>query len=657
MSGSSTFADDSFANAERLSATRLSLIRSARARESKHLLGDLVSNQSEGLANLEVVCQLRLSELARKEGNLQAAVNAVTAIRQLEAGSPSDAAQDEFSQVLWAQGHHSLAIQHITAITKSLNPKKDGQRLAILLGRSAHWTALAKLKAPEDIRLAFYTAIRQVKQFQASSREQARVVYDFAVWTDGYHSSLKRSPELERLSGFAKRKDFQKVEATLRSLPPGSPRQTGFDEDLEEEVQSKIRLEESVHTHLEGALKSYATALHLCDDYDDCVTRLCSLWLENDNNDKALKAFTPDLKSISPHKFIVLAPQLAARLHKPEKQTRFNSLLNNLMAQMAEEHPYHVLYQIITLAAGTLPKDRRGTPRPILDARSQAAQDILDRLQANVTGKYGLAQQASVAMTHFARASVEWAQQCHDVKDTVRPGKSMDMPPSCPLKKCRGLNIPVATVVPAIDLSLQYANIPTIDRYLDKYKVAGGIHKPAIMSVLDTLGQEHVQLVGRRGMPVDYQFKAEDEVRQDAVMEQVFDMTNRLLSRDRKTNLRNLTFRTYTVVPLAFKTGIIEFVGHTTAIGDWLKEAHTRWVYRSCSLMTDIAREPTYRRTLCARDCIRCRMPITPVQSSRLHSKTTSSVSSLSCAISSQRSERSHSRGSACGSTMLAVWL
>jgi len=59
-------------------------------------------------------------------------------------------------------------------------------------------------------------------------------------------------------------------------------------------------------------------------------------------------------------------------------------------------------------------------------------------------------------------------------------------------------------------------------------------------------------------------------------MEQVFDMTNRLLSRDRKANLRKLLFRTYTVVPLYNKTGIIEFVGDTQAIGDWLKDAHMR---------------------------------------------------------------------------------
>jgi ataxia telangiectasia mutated family protein len=59
-------------------------------------------------------------------------------------------------------------------------------------------------------------------------------------------------------------------------------------------------------------------------------------------------------------------------------------------------------------------------------------------------------------------------------------------------------------------------------------------------------------------------------------MEQVFEMSNRLLQRDGKASVRNLKFRTYAVIPLANKTGIIEFVGGTSAIGEWLKPAHLR---------------------------------------------------------------------------------
>lgn len=59
-------------------------------------------------------------------------------------------------------------------------------------------------------------------------------------------------------------------------------------------------------------------------------------------------------------------------------------------------------------------------------------------------------------------------------------------------------------------------------------------------------------------------------------MEQVFELSNKLLSRDRRTKDRKLCYRTYMVVPLAQQTGIMEFVGNSTAIGDWLKPAHHR---------------------------------------------------------------------------------
>lgn len=59
-------------------------------------------------------------------------------------------------------------------------------------------------------------------------------------------------------------------------------------------------------------------------------------------------------------------------------------------------------------------------------------------------------------------------------------------------------------------------------------------------------------------------------------MEQVFSITNHVLGQDRRTKNRQLRFRTYNVVPLAKKTGIIEFVVGSMGLGEWLKPAHTR---------------------------------------------------------------------------------
>ena len=72
------------------------------------------------------------------------------------------------------------------------------------------------------------------------------------------------------------------------------------------------------------------------------------------------------------------------------------------------------------------------------------------------------------------------------------------------------------------------------------------------------------------------QFKGqgEDDLRQDAVMEQVFDLVNVVLRRDKETIKRNLRIRGYKVIPLASKAGVLEFVVNTKPLQSWLIKAH-----------------------------------------------------------------------------------
>ena len=84
---------------------------------------------------------------------------------------------------------------------------------------------------------------------------------------------------------------------------------------------------------------------------------------------------------------------------------------------------------------------------------------------------------------------------------------------------------------------------------------------------------------GRKYAHFDYaQFKGEgaDDIRQDAVMEQVFQLVNVILNKDRETKRRNLCVRSYKVIPLASQAGILEFVQNTTPLQAWLSVAHPR---------------------------------------------------------------------------------
>lgn len=60
-------------------------------------------------------------------------------------------------------------------------------------------------------------------------------------------------------------------------------------------------------------------------------------------------------------------------------------------------------------------------------------------------------------------------------------------------------------------------------------------------------------------------------------MEQVFDQVSRLLKKHTATRLRNLGIRTYKVLPLSTRSGLMEFVQNTIPLHGWLMPAHERY--------------------------------------------------------------------------------
>lgn len=61
-------------------------------------------------------------------------------------------------------------------------------------------------------------------------------------------------------------------------------------------------------------------------------------------------------------------------------------------------------------------------------------------------------------------------------------------------------------------------------------------------------------------------------------MQQVFQLVNILLAQDRESKRRELSLRTYKVVPLPEQTGLLQFVDNTQTFGSWVTKAHARSV-------------------------------------------------------------------------------
>ncbi|CAN0148370.1 unnamed protein product, partial [Discosporangium mesarthrocarpum] len=110
-----------------------------------------------------------------------------------------------------------------------------------------------------------------------------------------------------------------------------------------------------------------------------------------------------------------------------------------------------------------------------------------------------------------------------------------------------------------------------------------GIHRPKIVHCDDSWGGRYRQLV-----------KGADDIRQDAVMEQVFATVNSFLREDPTTRKRRLRIFTYTIVPLSPNSGVLEWVEDTMPFGTFLTDrgkgragAHRRyfpqdWPHAKC---------------------------------------------------------------------------
>lgn len=116
-------------------------------------------------------------------------------------------------------------------------------------------------------------------------------------------------------------------------------------------------------------------------------------------------------------------------------------------------------------------------------------------------------------------------------------------------------NIFVPTMTINVKPYKNYNNIIGISKYIETYETVGGVNTPKKLTCIGTDGIQRHQLI-----------KGRDDLRQDAVMQQVFNVMNTLLKSYKDTKRRKLTIRTYKVVPLTQRSGILEWCDNTTPI-------------------------------------------------------------------------------------------
>jgi ataxia telangiectasia mutated family protein len=134
----------------------------------------------------------------------------------------------------------------------------------------------------------------------------------------------------------------------------------------------------------------------------------------------------------------------------------------------------------------------------------------------------------------------------------------------------------------ALRADCDYSSVPVSTEFEPQISIAGGISAPKIAVLRASDGSRNKMLL--KG--------GNDDLRQDAIMEQVFEQVSDLLKDHRATRQRRLGIRTYKVVPLFYNAGVIEFVQGTLPLNDYLNPAHVKYFpkdYRPNKCRKDIS--------------------------------------------------------------------
>lgn len=243
---------------------------------------------------------------------------------------------------------------------------------------------------------------------------------------------------------------------------------------------------------------------------------------------------------------------------------------------MILDHPYHALLQVFALAHGDqvsrVSMSVAGGVE-MNEHRIKAAADLLAELKREASLRDLVVAQEQLILAYIALGSQKFSRGVDHINFGTTPLAKLRQR-DLALVPVPTLTIPVradcnykstAEAAPAASSSSASAAaidspIVTISAFDRTIRLAtSGVNVPLILELLCSDGKKHKQLL-----------KSADDLRQDAVMEQVFKLVNELMQANRHASRRQLHIRTYNVVPLTPGVGLVEWVMNTISLADVL---------------------------------------------------------------------------------------
>lgn len=516
---------------------------------------------------------LDVAKFAREQTKLQDALTAIASLQKVstqseEHGVRIDAAiQGETAFVLWGASEPTASIGILRKLLDTLTFEHQDIPVgkAGLLARLGHQVAEARLEKPEVILDQFLRpAISDLKS-RTDGTEVGEVCFEFATFCDNELQNPGNVENFNRVEKLRNRKleEISELKSCIKNSKKTREREE-FERSLRKAAQwfaiddsEYRRLKQTRDTYVQKSLQNYLMALRASNDHDSSVLRFFTLWLENAENEQAMAVVSKHLPDVPSWKFVLLMNQLMSSLE--HVQTPFQNTLRGLLLRICSEHPHHSLHHLF--ASSRRPEGNDVAAR----SRYNAAKSIAAEVQHHPTTGSVL-KRIFAANKDYDELACSGKVDKGRTKEAVKNfGPALKVATSIPK-----LTVPPATITVPTRPNGDYEDIPIVVRFSSTFDILSGLSAPKALKATASNGQIYKQL-----------FKSgNDDLRQDAIMEQVFEGASKMLSNHKATRQRDLKVRTYKVIPLSTNSGIIEFVPNSIPINEFLRPAHKKYYPR-----------------------------------------------------------------------------
>ena len=473
----------------------------------------------------------------------------------------------EAANSLWDHGEMISSIRMLQNIDKDSSLKKQTVPVSRsdLLSKIGYQVSVARLESPDSIQKKYLEPALKELRGKIEGKDAGQVFHQFAMFCDEQLQNPDSLEDLARLQNLKKGKDEEVAQLkVLIANSKDSQHKNRYSSHLAKarqwqdlDQQELRRVEQTRSEFLRLSMENYLLSLAASDEHNNDALRFMALWLEQSEEDVTNEAVKKYIGKVATRKFAPLMNQLSSRLQ--DQSTLFQRLLIDLVFRICVDHPYHGMYHIWSGARTRVNKD---------DEVAVSRQKATDRVARALT-KSETVSKIWPAIDQTSRAYHTLAMDRDP--NRYKAGQKIPIKNSSAgqnfLSILAKYPIPPPTMQIELSASQDYSDVPMIHKFAPEMSIASGVSAPKIITAVGTNGQRFKQLV--KG--------GNDDLRQDAIMEQVFGAVSELLKLHRTTRQRNLGVRTYKVLPLTSSSGLIEFVSNTIPLHEYLMPAHEKY--------------------------------------------------------------------------------